>query len=340
MGSWMIERMPEPPMLRAVGAATPTSADLDAFAASAGARLVRVMPGYREDPLERTELNGVAVAIRRFSWTPNGGTSVRQVQLCKVVDGFGYIATATLDADANEDRERLLVADFVSTRRPPARSDAGQALDPAGWSSARAAWTQQDAASDAEPLAGFAYSLEELTAIAQLVGEELFPGTDDDAAPIPSSVRPRLLEAARRSLVARGVLVAEPQAAPTLLEPHRTLMRIALRPPALVSVERRDPGRRETRLFYVAPDLTVDQAVVSTGIYRLIGFPTSMLVSVLVRFTVIGSGGPARSATARCLHLQGDNLVSGEVTWHPDQEDVRERLLRILPGAALQSEAT
>src|SRR3954468_23511454 len=91
--------------------------------------------------------------------------------------------------------------------------------------------SEPQVAGDGGPEVALRYSVEELTAIAELAGLGSFPGTGEHVLE-----QPRERQAARRALVARGTVSAGPGGALAFEQAERALLGCALRPGAVLSV--------------------------------------------------------------------------------------------------------
>src|SRR4051794_2536628 len=132
--------------------------------------------------------------------------------------------------------------------------------------------SEPQVAGDGVPEVAVRYSVEELSAIAELAGLGSFPGTGEHLLE-----QPRERQAARRALVARGTVSAAPQGTLAIAPGERALLGCALRPGAVLSVSRARGGAADTALVYVTRQLSVLHAEEADGIHRLAAFPTAML---------------------------------------------------------------
>jgi hypothetical protein len=122
------------------------------------------------------------------------------------------------------------------------------------------------------------YSTPELTALAELVGGQGFPGTGGHGF---SSDAARL--DARRALVARGVLETRSPGLFAMAPAEHAMVSVALDPAGVVRAgHRRSRGETHSQ-FYVGAHLTVAQSSVPFGLHRLEPLPTGLLAAALLR---------------------------------------------------------
>jgi hypothetical protein len=120
------------------------------------------------------------------------------------------------------------------------------------------------------------YAADELAALAILLGAAGFPGADE-ALPADGEAREAALRAARRSLLARGVLEIDDEGVLRVLAPHAELVAVALGRVAAVSIERRTSDSLDRRSLYVADGAGVEHAAELGHVHRLERFDASEL---------------------------------------------------------------
>jgi hypothetical protein len=120
------------------------------------------------------------------------------------------------------------------------------------------------------------YAADELAALAELLGAPGFPGADE-ALPPDGEARAAALRAARRSLLARGVLEIDAEGVLRVMPPHAELVAIALGRTAAVTVERRTTESLERRSFYVSDGAGVEHSAELGHVHRLERFDAAEL---------------------------------------------------------------
>jgi hypothetical protein len=242
---------------------------LEARAEREGARLAAELPGYRQESLERRETPAGEVLVRTYSLQRAGEPS-RQVQILAASG-----ASATLDAaaaDSELDAAVDAVADFAFGA-------------PRGLSGS--------------------YSVEELTALAELAGAAVFPGTGEHAF---ESERER--GAALRALLARGTLRPGADGRMALEPLDERTVETALRPKAVVDVER---GEDERCLVYVGAELVVAHSAGGQGVHQLEPLPVVLLGTTLR--ALAGLGGAAEAGSPGRARVVRESRRDGEVSW-------------------------
>lgn len=133
--------------------------------------------------------------------------------------------------------------------------------------------------------ASHAYSVDELTAISELLGAGRFPGVGDGMlAGLSEDGRRAALRSARRSLVARDVLRVGSAGYVELDSDHHALMRAALAPELVLVARRGNLDSSETRLFYATPALAVEHSATIGAVHRLSAFPPEDLLRRVLEF--------------------------------------------------------
>jgi hypothetical protein len=132
-----------------------------------------------------------------------------------------------------------------------------------------------------EPVINF--SVEELLALCAVLGVGSLPTLGiDPLGDIDARLHAILLEAATRSLAARGV-VDWTDDAPVVIGSVAALVRLVAAPALLVTVLR-DGMTSEARSYAADPDLSVEHAALAGIIHRLTPFSTSDLLVRMLRF--------------------------------------------------------
>ena len=199
--------------------------------------------------------------------------------------------------------------------------------------------SEPQVAGDGVPEIAVRYSVEELSAIAELAGLGSFPGTGEHLLE-----QPRERQAARRALVARGTVGAGPDGTLAIEPGERALLGCALRPGAVLSVAHARGGAVTTSLVYVTRELSVLHAEEADGVHRLAAFPTAMLprrVAALAHLSSRDStggepvaltdaelerlragetpealdGGARTSSRVSVLRRDGERVAGGDVVW-------------------------
>jgi hypothetical protein len=128
------------------------------------------------------------------------------------------------------------------------------------------------------------YSVEELQAVAEMLGAGSFPGAGGAFDGLSEEARAACLRTARRSLVARNVVEIDADGVLSVVPPHAALFRIALAPAAALNAERHKRDSLETRAYYVLPEGAVEHAPAVGLVHRLDRFDTEQLVERLRAF--------------------------------------------------------
>ncbi|MDX6495627.1 MAG: hypothetical protein QOE17_1613 [Gaiellales bacterium] len=163
------------------------------------------------------------------------------------------------------------------------------------------------------------FSVDELTALAGLLGAQRFPGVPDGIyAQMAPEARQAVLLTARRSLVARGVIEVDGERGAVLAESHAPLLRTAVSAPLVVAVQRRDSEAARTRVYAAAPELTVEHAAVYGNVHRLAALDTSRLLERIVEFTGLdrvqgGSGGGSFVTSAEAYSSVREGVARGDL---------------------------
>jgi hypothetical protein len=150
-----------------------------------------------------------------------------------------------------------------------------------------------------------AYAVEELTALAELAGAASFPGTGGHAF---ESERER--GAAVRGLLARGTLRPAAGGRPVLEPLDERTIQAALRPQAVVEVERGS----ERCLIYVREGLAVAHSAGAQGVHVLEPVPAVLLGATLRTLAGLRSGARETSAQGRA-RIIGEENEGREVAW-------------------------
>jgi hypothetical protein len=242
---------------------------LESVAAREGARLAAELSGYQEESLERRATSAGEVLVRVYS--TNGDEGLRRG--LQVLAPTGAMATFEADsADGVLDSVAEAVAAFAFGA-------------PRGLSGA--------------------YSVEELTALAELAGASSFPGTGRH---VFESERER--SAALRSLLARGTLRPDGDGRPAMEPLDERTIQTALAPDAVIDVER--DGER--CLVYVGPALAVAHSAGEQGVHLLEPLPTVLLRGTLRALAGIDARATGAGAPGRARLTRGGSAV-GDVQW-------------------------
>ncbi len=128
------------------------------------------------------------------------------------------------------------------------------------------------------------FSVEELVALALLLGQPLLPGLGEDPlAALDAGQRDAVLDSARRSLVARRVVVGEETSDHKItlevLGAVASLLAAASSPGILSRVEHEIDGRVETGFFMSVPEVSVEHSALVGGVHQLTPFATEDLLA-------------------------------------------------------------
>lgn len=151
------------------------------------------------------------------------------------------------------------------------------------------------------------YTVDELTAIAELAGAAVFPGTGD--VRLGDEQRAE----ARRSLVQRGTILGDGNGGITIAAPERALFTCALGAAAVLEVRH---GMRSALLHVTAP-LTLEQSADEDGWQRLAAFPSAMLPRRLAALTHLAAGTPATGEPVALEPAQAGALADGDAAAVP-----------------------
>ena len=221
-----------------------SEAAVDDLAAEHDHLLAGRIDGYVSQPLTTVASPTGRVLARRFQ----GETGSGGYQVYAAGAGVGAVATVTADELSDDDLHRI--AQLLSTSVTP--------LAPT--------WART-------------YSVEELTALAELAGSKSFPGTGEYV--LQNGQR----ASARRALLARGTLAKPTADGRTPIDAvDARLVTTGLYPDAVITVVVRRAGREEQLLVYAAPGLSVAHRASPDGVHRLEGVPTAWVGAVVSRF--------------------------------------------------------
>ena len=275
------------PAIELVPLALEAEETLSSSAARAGDQLARELPGYEEYSLEERRTRAGTVLVRSYGWDEAG----------RPRRGFQLFGPGGVLATLPESEESRLaeVAEVVGAFAFAA---------PHGLSGA--------------------FSVEELTALAEEQGAGSFPGTGDHAF---ASERERA--AARRALLARGTLQAGSNGKAALGPLDERTVATALRPNAVIQIEVSPPGGAAERcLIYAGGSVSVAHSAGAEGVHRLEAVPTALLQTVLRALTRPGRqpvetsaavqvvrGGEGNGASLAWVeHADGPHVAGGEGT--------------------------
>jgi hypothetical protein len=133
------------------------------------------------------------------------------------------------------------------------------------------------------------FSVEELAVLAEYGGTRHFPGTGDYEI-----ASPEVRAAARRSLLARGTILAVDDGGGAYVKPaDARLVATALYPEVVVSVEHRHGGADARLLLYVASSVSVAHGAAPEGVHRLEMLPTGLVGTAVALFTRLRDQDPA-----------------------------------------------
>ncbi len=241
---------------------------LEALAEREGARLAGELPGYQQESLERRETSAGEVLVRAYS--SNGRAELRHG--LQVIASSGAMATLDATAAANGVLDSVVEAVAAFAFGAP------------------------------RGLSG-AFSVEELTALAELAGAPAFPGTGEHGF---ESERERA--AALRGLLARGTLRPDGAGRPVLEPLDERTVQTALSPNAVVDLER--DGQR--CLVYVGAELSVAHSAGGQGVHMLEPLPTVLLGRTLRALAGLGAGGTVSPGRVRVIR---SSEPDGEAQW-------------------------
>jgi hypothetical protein len=221
----------------------PAASDADAAAVAAqhGGELAAQAPGLVARDERTLDAGGTSVVAKRY----RAGEDGAEVTFLYAAAG-GQARIASLAAQGELDAASLRAAADVV---------AGAAI------------------LDAPRRITVAYSPEELAVLAGLLGVRSLPGVT-----VPPADGNAGRDAARRSLLARGVVQRAEDGRLGVHPAQRDLLGTLLRPRVVVSAELRDGERREVRLLYAGDAIGVTQARTPEGIHVFTTFPARELV--------------------------------------------------------------
>jgi hypothetical protein len=158
------------------------------------------------------------------------------------------------------------------------------------------------------------YAADELAALAALLGAPAFPGADE-ALPPDGEARAAALRAARRSLLARGVLEIDAEGMLLIVAPHAELLAVALGRAAAVTVERRTSDSLDRRSLYVSNGAGVEHSAEIGHIHRLERFDAGELEQRVLAHASLAegdAGGDELEATREELDAALARAARGE----------------------------
>lgn len=134
------------------------------------------------------------------------------------------------------------------------------------------------------------FSADELTVLAQMLGGEDFPGIERSSfSPYSTESRAVAGRAARRGLVARGVVALDSEDQVQVATHPRRLVELALDPALMVTVEHHDPQNSDIRRFFADTDLMVEHKGFLGGVSELVERPTGELFDAIVEMSHLGA---------------------------------------------------
>jgi len=163
-----------------------------------------------------------------------------------------------------------------------------------------------------------AFGIDELAALATLLGASRFPGVPE--APFTAltpQARDAAQRAARRGLVARGVIGFAPDGSPTLAGGYETLVGTPLAAELVVAVERRDAGSTRARHFYARPDSAVEHGIAVGNVHRLALLDPTDLAARILEFAGLekrsGVDAPAFTTTPAAFTALREGVRKGDL---------------------------
>jgi hypothetical protein len=263
---WTTERLvladPSGAVRLAVTIEASAAPDGAAVAAARADAMSTAFPGYREEALRTLAVGPTEVVVRRYSWAAEDQPRATNAQLYRAGGGRAIIGTLGSLTDLPEAAEQIaarLLAGLELREDPGVRS--------------------------------FGYTTSELTALAELLGAGVFPGTGEHRFATAAE-----RSEARRALMARGSVRQDAEGRPAISAAERPLLEIALRPRAAFSAERRRDGREEQRVFYAARTMSVAH-VEAAGVHWLTVFPTRELQARVLGFLELRARPAAERAS-------------------------------------------
>jgi hypothetical protein len=161
------------------------------------------------------------------------------------------------------------------------------------------------------------FTVEELAVLAELLGAPTLPRLGaEPLAHHSTEVQTALLEAGRRSLVARRVLTVGDDG-DVLADAVRSLLEVTSQPALLGRAEHEVEGRVETIFYSSVPDVSVEDLELEGSIHRLTPFATEeLLTRMLDRCSLTQRPAPDSSpftTTLGGLRLCGERVLAGDV---------------------------
>jgi hypothetical protein len=283
-GSWSVASIELVDPGRAWISVAATVADgetLEAIATRHEAGLRGRLPGYQAG--ETQSVDDGAMAIRRYRWQADGAPeTLEQATIYRLAGEVMYVAMLSGPAAAS----------------PEAVEAARQIVGSLSASSADVVRN---------------YSVDELTALAELGGRPSFPGTGghvfaDDAA----------RTAARAALLARGSILGVDNERRTFLAPtDARLVATVLQSKAVIDVEHHRGRSAERVLIHIGPHESVTQVAGAAGVHRFESVPTVAVADWVALMTEIGmrstpAGEPMTIGTATFRALRAGTAQAGD----------------------------
>jgi len=271
---------------------------------------IQELPDQAGEQLVSNVVSGVPVLLRRYAWTPEGRDRVEQVALYRVDGDVAWVGILTAEQQPSEEQVNAsaqIVGTLTSESPFPTRD----------------------------------YSVEELTALAELHGARRFPGVQytfsDSAARL----------GAHRALTARGTL--RPGDGALSLDPlDKWLIDLALTPAATVTIDHQNDAVSSRSTLFVGSACLLHTPLVA-GVHRLTAVPTNRVGTLLGELTQLRErplapgGAPLQVSDATFRHLR-DAAVAGRMkevdAFEPDVERVREVLASVVSSSHLRVRGT
>lgn len=254
------------------------------------------LPGYSEISMEEARvMGGRQGLVRIFRWAPDAddATELIQTQTYVVESGAAYVASGASPVESYEANRDVIEGLLASIDRiPPSfevrerdadRSDGSVAaflhgalhLDLAprewqesDWESVASKWrTGTEARENGHQIA---FSADELLALAQLFGAPGFPGVGEESYEGYSAETQIIAgRAARRSLLARGIVFVHTEGAVSVAEEIEGILGTALFPGLLVTAESHTPDGVLSTVFHADPTSLIEHGIDPNGVHLL-----------------------------------------------------------------------
>lgn len=286
-----------------VGASAADGEAVDHLAAR-HADAIEGLPEYNGKPMVSRMVSEVPLLLRHYGWRPQGGERLEQVALYRADGDVAWVGILTAEQHPSP-KQVDAAAEIVSTLTHESQT------------------LTRD------------YSVEELTALAELHGAPGFPGVEH-AFPNSSA---RL--SAHRALTARGTLRPGGDGVYGLDPLDLRLIGLALAPLSTVTVDYQGDVGSIRRTLYVGSEVSLLRTPTIAGVHRLTAVPTTRLGALLGELTQLHERPPAPggalSVSDETFRTLRDAALVGRIEEADAPEADVERLRAVLASVVSSS---